>query len=154
MADVETAILKYWQPGRYMSWIAKIPNPPRGGPYTREMTDERVAWERWERRNHDVVRLTLIAMAHYATVMNAEQGMTFLAVATIAGLADRSVRRMQQILRQMELAHEIEHQACDGTCGFSHGQTHHWIIPRPPDCPLSEWGSYRPPRSRRRRKTH
>ena len=152
MADVTTAIWKYWYPGQQTQWIAKIPNPPKGGPYLRELTDERAAWEKWERRNHDAVRLTLLALAHNSTVLNAEQAMTFMAVGTLADMVDRKVRRMQYILRKLEEASEIEHQPCDGTCGFSHGQSHHWIIPRPPECPKEVWGSYRAPRARRKKR--
>lgn len=124
--DVEKAFWRDWEPGKHVNWDAIAEGTPHTG-------DElRSDWHKWEKRNHDVIRLTLIALANNATIVNTDWAMTYVYVETLAGMAERSVRQTQRILRMLEMASELEKTPCDAsTCKHYHGDTWHWWIPRP-----------------------
>ena len=152
MSRVTEAITHHWEPGRHATWLKiRADAPPGADPryWSEEDTQARQKWENWERRNHFAVKVLLLTLASNAAVTSQDKALTFMKVATIASAIERGHRATQYFLRRLEEAHEIEHTPCDGLCDKYHGDTDHWIIPRPLEAPA--WDDRRYPVRRRGR---
>lgn len=131
--DVEKAFWYHWEPGKHCNWDVHA----EGSAFTGEQV--KAEWLRWEKRNHDAIRLLLLGLANNSTIVNVDWAMTYVKVENLAAMIDRSPRQTQRILRMLQDASELESTPCDqAACRGYHGDTYHWWLPRPIDA--DPWG--------------
>ena len=139
MNDVEKAIWLHWQPGQHVRAarpeLHETHGDPGSGIVTRDPAKLK-AYRTWAAVHHDLLKLTLLALASVSTPMNTIMAVTWQSQAVIAQKIGRSDRQLRTILRRLEWADEIETIRCDGRgCYGRHGGTSHYLIYKPVNAP-------------------
>jgi hypothetical protein len=145
--EVQRSFYHFWKPGRYLD----------------QSTEYGQSYMRWHKRNKDIVKAIILALAFDANVIIASWedtggvAIAWCSVPTLAERIERTDRQTQRLLRILAEHHEIGITECDGRCypfGYHARNTRHYVLFQPEDDD-NKWGPPKPrdraPRKRTRR---